>query len=167
MDECLTKMKETTDLLEDAGVSLPHDVVVWYTLKNLLKEYDIVKQMILCNFLPTYTKMELRLLSEEMSRKIQKRDKKESEALVATQSSSCKTFDKNQNPQNRFGLQGYQHSGLGNNGFSGSNRQSGTSTQFNGASNQRYGSNTKATRRSPIIISKSLISQRTRISRTT
>ena len=72
MDEYLTEMKETADLLEDAGVSLPEDVVVWYTLKNLPKEYDILKQMILCDSLPTYNKLELRLLSEEMSRKVQR-----------------------------------------------------------------------------------------------
>ena len=43
MDEYLTEMKETKDLLEEAGVSIPKDVVVWYTLKNLLREYNILK----------------------------------------------------------------------------------------------------------------------------
>ena len=43
MDEYLTEMKETTDLLEDVGVPVREDVVVWYTLKNLPKEYNILK----------------------------------------------------------------------------------------------------------------------------
>ena len=61
---------------------LPEDVIVWYTLKNLPKEYDIVKQMILCDSLPKYNKLELCLLSEEMSRKVQQTNEKESEALA-------------------------------------------------------------------------------------
>ena len=52
MDEYLIEMKETTNLLEKARVSILEDVVGWYTLKNLLKEYNILKQMILCDFHP-------------------------------------------------------------------------------------------------------------------
>ena len=43
IDQYLIEMKEITDLPEDASVPLPKDVVVWYTLKNLPKEYDILK----------------------------------------------------------------------------------------------------------------------------
>ena len=53
MDDYLTKMKETTGLLEDVEVSLPEEVIVWYTFKKLPTEYDILKQMILCDSLPS------------------------------------------------------------------------------------------------------------------
>ena len=53
MDEYLTEMKETTGLLEDVEVSLPEEVIVWNTFKNLPKEYDILKHMILCDYLVT------------------------------------------------------------------------------------------------------------------
>ena len=43
MDEYLTKMREIADLLDEAGVTLLEDVIVWYTLKNLPKEYDVFK----------------------------------------------------------------------------------------------------------------------------
>ena len=65
MDKYLTEMKETADLLEEAGVPLSKDVIVWYTLKNLLKEYNIVKQMILCNSLPMDNRLELRHLAKK------------------------------------------------------------------------------------------------------
>ena len=71
---------------------LPEDLVVWYTQKNLPKEYDILKQMILCDSLPTYNKLELRLISEEMSRKVQKLDEKDVEALAASFHPSCRKF---------------------------------------------------------------------------
>jgi hypothetical protein len=54
MDEYLTAIKETADSLEDVGVSLPDRLVVQYTLKNLPKDYDILKQMILGDKLPSY-----------------------------------------------------------------------------------------------------------------
>ena len=114
MDEYLTEMKETTYLLEDAGVPLLADIVVWFTLKNLPQEYDILKQMILCNSLPTYNKLELRLLSEEMSRKGERIDKREGEALIASYSNSRHTFAKGQD--NRFSSQNYGQSLNLNNG---------------------------------------------------
>ena len=43
MDEYLTEMREIVDLLDEAGVTLPEDVIVQYTLKNLPKEYDVLK----------------------------------------------------------------------------------------------------------------------------
>ena len=92
MDEYLIEMKEIADLLEDVGVPLPEDVVVWYTLKNLPKKYDIVKQMILCDTLPIYNKLEMQLLSEEMSIMVQKSDEKESEALSISYNGPRQTF---------------------------------------------------------------------------
>ena len=105
MDEYLTKMKEVADLLEDAGVPLPEDAVVWYTLKNLPQEYDIVKQMILCDSLPTYNKRKVQLLSEEMSRKVKKNEEKDSEALAVSHNNSRRTYERA--PNNRFGHQTY------------------------------------------------------------
>ena len=92
MNEYLIEMKETANFLEDANVPLLEDVVVWYILKNLPKEHDILKQMILCDSFPIYTKLELHVLSKEMSRRVQKTYEKESEALVATHMSTCQTF---------------------------------------------------------------------------
>jgi hypothetical protein len=81
MDEYLTIMKETVDSLGDVGVPLPDPVVVWYMLKNLPKDYYILKQMVLGDKLPTYTELEMRLLSEEMAKKGYA-DEKEGEALA-------------------------------------------------------------------------------------
>jgi hypothetical protein len=90
MDEYLTVMKETTENLDDAGVPLPDPMVVWYTLKNLPKDYDILKQMILGDKLPTYSELKMRLLSEEMVKKGYVNEK-EGEALAVYQ-----------NPHHRF-----------------------------------------------------------------
>ena len=84
MDEYLIEMKEIVDLLDDAGIPLPENVVVWYTLKTLPKEYDILKQMILCDSLPTYHKLELRLLSKEMSKKVQRSEEKDGVELITS-----------------------------------------------------------------------------------
>jgi hypothetical protein len=63
---------------------LHKDIVVWVAVKNLLKECDIMKQMILNKELPTYVELEMRLrvLSEEMSRKVQENEV-ENEALFS------------------------------------------------------------------------------------
>lgn len=53
MEEYLVEMKEIVDSLEDANVALPEDIVVLIAVKNLPKEYDITKQMILNEKLPT------------------------------------------------------------------------------------------------------------------
>lgn len=81
MEEYLVDMKETIDSLEDVNVALPEDIVVWITINNLFKEYDITKWMILNEKLPCYTELEMRLLSEEMSQKVQ-RSEIEHEALL-------------------------------------------------------------------------------------
>lgn len=63
-------------------MSLPKSVVVWYTLNNLPKEYEILKDMSFGDKLPSYTELEMRLLSEETSRKVHKIEEKESEVLL-------------------------------------------------------------------------------------
>lgn len=47
MDEYLTDMKDTADLLDKVGVPLPEEVVTYNTLQNLPKDFDVTKQMIL------------------------------------------------------------------------------------------------------------------------
>lgn len=72
MDEYLTEM-ETAHTFEDIGVPLPKAVVVWYTISNLPHDYDITKQMILGNpKLSTYAELEMRFLTKEPSRRVQK-----------------------------------------------------------------------------------------------
>jgi hypothetical protein len=45
MDTHLTEVKEVANLLEEVEVKIPEDVIVFYTLKNLPKEYEIFKRM--------------------------------------------------------------------------------------------------------------------------
>ncbi len=41
MDANLTERKNVVDKMEKVNVGLLEDVVVYYTIKNLLKEYDV------------------------------------------------------------------------------------------------------------------------------
>ena len=41
MDAHLTEVKEVANLLEEVDVVIPEDIIVYYTLKNLPKEYEI------------------------------------------------------------------------------------------------------------------------------
>lgn len=45
MDAHLTEVKEIANLLEEVDVVIPKDIIVYYTLKNLPKEYEIFKRM--------------------------------------------------------------------------------------------------------------------------
>lgn len=54
MHEYLTVMKEKLYKLEDVNVLLSEPVIVWNTLRNLPKEYDILKQMIPGDKLPIH-----------------------------------------------------------------------------------------------------------------
>ena len=47
MDAHLTEVKEIAKLLEEVDVNIPEDIIVYYTLKNLPKEYKIFKQMLI------------------------------------------------------------------------------------------------------------------------
>ena len=47
MDEYLADMREAIDQLEEVDVGLPEKVIVCYTLKNLSREFDTIKQVIL------------------------------------------------------------------------------------------------------------------------
>ena len=69
MDAYLADIKEAVDQMEEVEVGFPKKVIVYYTLKNLPSDYDMVKQVILHEGkLPTYIELEARLLNEEMNR---------------------------------------------------------------------------------------------------
>ena len=66
MDAYLKEVKEIVNLLEEVDVNIPEDIIVYYTLKNLPKEYEIFKRMqIAAQKLPTYEELEAKLISEE------------------------------------------------------------------------------------------------------
>ena len=80
MDTHLTEVREVANLLEEVEVNMPEDVIVFYTLKNLPKEYEIFKRMqIAAQKLPTFEQLEAKLISEETALKM---EKEEGEALL-------------------------------------------------------------------------------------
>ena len=82
MDAHLTEVKEIASLLEEVDVVIPEDIIVYYTLKNLPKEYDIFKRMqIAAQTLPTYEQLEAKLISEETSIKMETQQYEEGEAF--------------------------------------------------------------------------------------
>ena len=84
MDVHLTEIKEVADLLEEVDVNIPEDIIVYYTLKNLPKEYEIFKRMqISGQSLPTYEELEAKLISEETSIKMEQHHKEEGEAFFS------------------------------------------------------------------------------------
>lgn len=84
MDDHLTEVKEIANLLEEVEVKLPEDIIVYYTLKNLPKEYEIFKRMqIGGQSLPTYEQLEAKLISEETSIKLENQHRDEGEAFFS------------------------------------------------------------------------------------
>jgi hypothetical protein len=56
--------------MEEVNVGLHEKIIVYYTLKNLPKEYDMIKQVILNKRkLPSSLELESHLLNEEMAQK--------------------------------------------------------------------------------------------------
>lgn len=83
MDTHLTEVREVANLLEEVEVNMPEDVIVFYTLKNLPKEYEIFKRMqIAAQKLPTFEQLEAKLISEETALKMENLEKEEGEALL-------------------------------------------------------------------------------------
>jgi hypothetical protein len=83
MDEHLIDMKEVANLLDDVELPHPKKILVFYNLKNIPKEHDVIKQIIFNeNKLPTYLELALRLLNDETSKKMDGSSEKESEALL-------------------------------------------------------------------------------------
>lgn len=93
MDTYLTEVREVANLLEEVEVILPEEVIVFYTLKNLPKDYEIFKRMqIAAQTLPTYEQLEAKLISEETALKIESQQKEDVEALLIHR-------DRNRRPQ--------------------------------------------------------------------
>jgi hypothetical protein len=86
IDAHLTEVKEITNLLEEVEVKIPEDIIVYYTLKNLPKEYEIFKQMqIASQKLPTYEQLEAKLISEETSIKMENQNQEDGETFLLHQ----------------------------------------------------------------------------------
>ena len=82
MDTHLTEVRNVANLLEEVEVNMPEDVIVYYTLKNLPKEYEIFKRMqIAAQTLPKFNQLEAKLISEETAIKMDNQHKEEGEAL--------------------------------------------------------------------------------------
>lgn len=62
MDAHLTEVCEVVDLLEEIDVNILEDIIVFFNLKNLPKEYEIFKRMqIATQTLPTYEETSIQL----------------------------------------------------------------------------------------------------------
>jgi hypothetical protein len=85
MDEYLADIKEAADQMEEVDVGLPEKVIVYHILKNLPRDYNTIKQVILNERKPpSYLELESRLLNEEMARKQDGSQESDTEALVLT-----------------------------------------------------------------------------------
>ena len=63
-------------------MNIPEDIIVYYTLKNLPKEYEIFKRMqIAAQTLPTYKQLEAKLISEETSIRMEHQQNEDGEAF--------------------------------------------------------------------------------------
>ena len=83
MDTHLTEVKEIANLLEEVEVVIPEDIIVYYTLKNLPKEYEIFRRMqITAHTFPTYEQLEAKLISEETAIRMENQQQEEGEALL-------------------------------------------------------------------------------------
>lgn len=83
MDEYLIDMKEVASLLDDVKLPHPKRILVFYSLKNIPKQHDVIKHIVFNeNKLPTYLELALRLLNDETSKKMDRSSEKESKALL-------------------------------------------------------------------------------------
>ena len=83
MDAHLTEVREVANLLEEVEVNIPEDVIVFYMLKNLPREYEIIfkRMQIAAQTLLTYEQLEAKLISEETALKMESQLKEEGEAI--------------------------------------------------------------------------------------
>ena len=96
MDDHLTEVKEIANLLEEVEVVIPEKIIVYYTLKNLPKEYEIFKRMqIAGQSLPTYEQLEAKLISEETALKVENHldQRRRRSPLLASRSFSAPAAD--------------------------------------------------------------------------
>lgn len=74
MDTHLIEVRELADIIEEVDINIPEDIIVYYTLKNLPKEYEIFKRMqIAAQTLPTYEKPNLFLKKRQYDKKLNRR----------------------------------------------------------------------------------------------
>lgn len=93
MDENLMDMKDAADLLDKVRVPLPEEVMTYYTLKNLPKEFDVTKQLILNERkLLSYKELEAWLLDEETSRNLDSYLEQDNESLLAFPSNTWRSY---------------------------------------------------------------------------
>lgn len=82
MDAHLTEVREIANLLEEIDVNILKDIIIYYTLKNLPKEYKIFKRMqIAAQTLPTYEQLEVKLIFEETSIRMENQQQEDGEAF--------------------------------------------------------------------------------------
>lgn len=85
MDTHLTKVRGIANLLEKVDVNIPEDIIIYYTLKNLPKEYKIFKRMeIVAQTLPTYEQLEAKFILEETSIRMETQQIEDGEAFSFT-----------------------------------------------------------------------------------
>jgi hypothetical protein len=67
MDVFLIDVKEVVDLLKEVDVTLSKDIIVYYIVQNLPKEYEVFKRMLPnTRQLPPYKKLESMSINEEI-----------------------------------------------------------------------------------------------------
>lgn len=82
MDTHNTEVREIANLLDEVEVIIPEDTIVYYTLKNLPKEYEIFKRMqITAQTMPTYEQLEAKLISEKTSIWLETQKEEDGEAF--------------------------------------------------------------------------------------
>ena len=118
MDAHLAEVKEVANLLQEVEVNIPEDIIVYYTLKNLPKEYEIFKQMqIAAQKLPTYEQQEAKLILEETSIKMEHQNQEDGEAFLLHRDrwapqrpqQRYNHFAASSRPHRRQDLGGHQH----------------------------------------------------------
>lgn len=71
MDEYFMDMKDVVDFFNKVGIFFLEEVVIYYILKNLFREFDVIKYMIFNERkLLFYKELEVRLLDKEIFRKM-------------------------------------------------------------------------------------------------
>jgi hypothetical protein len=142
MDEYLADVKEAADQMEEVDVGLPEKVIVYHTLKNLPKEYDMIKQVILNERKPpSYLELESRVLNEEMARRQDGAHGSDAEALAVTYRQSNSRRPYSRGLMNQGGRSGSSYQGsYGSGGPRGSHYSSGIhQSSYSGGFNSNSG----------------------------